>query len=962
MNILKNLKRLVAALLVCLMLFPSATSIRAEELELYSLGNLDESVIDRYLFEEYIADNAGIARPDIEIIIPAVDYYSLEDMEVEILRDFHGQEGESLFTDEYGSISWLVDVPQAGLYNISILYFAPPGKNSDVQRIIRINGETPFLEASQLEFRRTWVNQHEEIRSDNRGNQLRPPQIERHMWRESLFEDSMGSFNEPFSFYFQEGQNLITLISRREPMVINHLRLFQAPSPPSYAEYIAARSRLPRPLGVAEVTQGQDAARRSSPMLQPSSDNSSPAVEPYSASAIMINNIGGSNWRTAGQWIEWDFYAPEAGLYKIAINVKQNVVRGASVFRRISINGEVPFREMEAVGFGHQNSWRMETLGGEEEPYLFELNQGWNSIKMEVVLGDYAPYVRQISESVYNLNRLYRQMVMITGVRPDLFRDYQLGRRLPHLRDELERERIILERVFAELQELSGGRGQRDTPIRTLAGMIGQITSNIEESPRRLIMFRSSIGALGTWLMQVREMSLAVESIHVLSFDSPTPSLNNSFWAYLWHEILSLFYSFFIDYNAIGNVSDEDGETIVVWVGLGRDQANTIKSMIDEDFTLNTNINVNLMLVQMDTLLPATLSGQGPDVAMMVGNDLPMNFGMRGAVIDLTQFNDFEEVTQRFLPSAMVPFTFDGRSFGLPETQTFNMMFYRRDIMEELGLDLPRTWDEFTQLLSVFNRHHMTAGLPVTYAAGDQTLSMADFTFTMFLFQAGGALYTEDGSRSLLDSDVSVSTFRDFTRFFTDYGLDETYDFVNRFRVGEMPIAIADYTWYNTLQVFAPEIQGMWGFTTVPATVRADGSISRAVPSGGSSSVIMERSSNYEAAWEYMKWWTSADIQSRFGRGMEALMGAAARYPTANQEAFAMLPWPVADFRSLEAQFEYVQGIPQVPGGYFSGRQINNAFFRVVTERRAGAREALTDFTRFVNEEIAFKRREFGLD
>lgn len=917
---------------------------------------------NRYGFQNYLNDSPS-NRPDVTIYIEGANFSRYEGMEVIVLQDFEGMEGASVWTDEIGLIEWEVYVEEAGLYNLSVLYFSIEGKNADIQRTVLINGELPFIEASQIELRRTWVNSYDTIRQDNRGNDLRTPQVELHMWRDSVLEDSLGTYTEPFAFYLPSGLNSITFVATREPVVIRRLVLFQAPVALSYAEITASRPSLHKPSGVAEVIQGQDAARKSSPMLFPSSDNSSPAVYPYSPSEVRINNIGDGTWGTPGQWIEWDFYVEEAGLYRIAMNVKQNTVRGTSVFRRITINGEVPFSEMAAVPFGHANSWRMETLGGSDDPYLFWLEEGHHTIRMEVVLGDYAPYVRHITESIYILNNLYRQIVMITGNTPDNFRDYQLARRLPHLVDALNEEREILELIFEELTLLSGGNSSRDAVIRTLASVLQRMTDDIEESPRRLSMLRTSIGSLGTWLTQVREMGMAVESIHILSVDVPDPTFNNGFLAYVRHEFLRLFYSFIIDYSAIGNTStDDEARTITVWVGQGRDQANVIKALIDENFTVNTGINVNLMLVDMNTLLPATLSGQGPDVAMMVANELPMNFGMRGAVADLTQFSDFEEVTQAFMPSAMIPFTFDGRSFALPETQTFNMLFYRADILEELGLDIPETWDDVRASMSVLSQNHMTFGLPVTHSWGGQTIDTAHLTFTMFLFQAGGELYNEDGSLSMLDSDLSVNTFREFTQFFTDFGLDQIYDFANRFRIGEMPLAIADYTSYNLLQVFAPELRGMWGFTMVPGTVRKDGTISHAVAAGGTASIIMERTQDADASWEFLRWWTSAETQVQFGRAMESLMGPAARYPTANQEALAMLPWPVEDFRRLQAQFQYAQGVPQVPGGYFTSRQINNAFYRVVTEMQVGPREALADFTRYINEEITFKRREFGID
>ena len=141
-----------------------------------------------------------------------------------------------------------------------------------------------------------------------------------------------------------------------------------------------------------------------------------------------------------------------------------------------------------------------------------------------------------------------------------------------------------------------------------------------------------------------------------------------------------------------------------------------------------------------------------------------------------------------------------------------------------------------------------------------------------------------------------------------------------------------------------------------------DGNINNTVPSTGSATVIMEKAEDKEAAWEFLKWWTSADIQNQYGRELEGLQGPAARYPTANKEALAKLPWPVEDFKSLSEQFEAVKGIPQVPGGYYTARNVTNAFTTVVIDQKVGPREALQDNVRYINDEITYKRKEFGLD
>ena len=65
---------------------------------------------------------------------------------------------------------------------------------------------------------------------------------------------------------------------------------------------------------------------------------------------------------------------------------------------------------------------------------------------------------------------------------------------------------------------------------------------------------------------------------------------------------------------------------------------------------------------------------------------------------------------------------------------------------------------------------------------------------------------------------------------------------------------------------------------------------------------------------------------------------------------------------ALEEAFTYIKGIPQVPGGYYSWRNVNNAFYTVTTETdTATPREELMDKINYVNAEINHKRQELGL-
>ena len=59
---------------------------------------------------------------------------------------------------------------------------------------------------------------------------------------------------------------------------------------------------------------------------------------------------------------------------------------------------------------------------------------------------------------------------------------------------------------------------------------------------------------------------------------------------------------------------------------------------------------------------------------------------MRGALYDLTQFSDYEEVITRFADGAEIPYKYKNGVYALPDTQSFYLMFYRKDIFEKLDL------------------------------------------------------------------------------------------------------------------------------------------------------------------------------------------------------------------------------------------------------------------------------------
>jgi ABC-type glycerol-3-phosphate transport system substrate-binding protein len=965
----KKIYIILLALLVLLVAFITVDSVwlsnRRDFLN-YNTEPIDNSDIDELSYFDvsdyysYLEQFDAVYPKGQAIRIDALDYINSNDQ----IEEFDTYEGvdDVLLTKEDGFVTWEVDIPQAGFYHLKLDYFPYEGKSSSIERAVYINGEIPFDGASNVTFHRIWGNESA-VETDVNGNDIRPSQKEKPFWTDSFFNDHVGYVNGPYTFYFNQGLNTISLEGIREPLMVGHIQVLSVEERLTYDQYKEIHADKEMADGDIIFVQTENQAFSSSPTLYPLNDRTSMKTMPSSPKLVKLNTIGGNNWRISGDFIVWDFEIEEAGLYQISMRVKQRLASGMNVYRNIYIDDQIPFDEMENYAFTYKSDWRIQTLGSKDQPFMFYLEPGNHTLKMEVSLGEYGPIIGQIQTSINNLNKLYREILVYTGPEPDIYRDYQLTERIDNLVERIVNERDSLKEIRENIILISGSKSEKTGILDTVILQLDDFIDKPREIHTQLLTFSGNISSLGTLVLLLSAQPLEIDYFVLHTSEDQLPRANETFLEGLWFSVRSFFATFSTDYSSLGASDDlEYDTTIEVWLSIGRDQANVLRKLIDESFTPESKIKVDLKLVNAAVLLPATLSKVGPDIAMGLGNNIPVNYAMRSAVYDISQFDDFEEVTERFKDSAMVPFEYEGGYYALPEQQIFLMMFYRTDIFNELDLLPPDTWDDVITLIPDLQKHNLEFFLPVPITEGAVMNLPPNPIFSTLFYQNDGEFYIDGNTESGFNEGKGPEVFETWTRFYTDYSFPVQANFVNRFRSGQMPIGITYYNVYNVLSVFAPEIRGKWDFLPVPGTLSEDGTtIRRETVSTGTSVMIMNNAENKEAAWEYLKWWTSTDTQVRFGREMEGILGAAARYPTANVEAMSRLPWTVEEYEKLEEQWNWVKGIPEVPGGYMTGRHLDNAF-RLVLNESSNPRETIYDYVQVINEEIDKKRREFGLD
>ena len=836
-----------------------------------------------------------------------------------------------------------VTLTQSGLYGLKIGYTAVKGDSlfsSPIELVAEINGAVPYKEAATLNLGRVYETVDTEFKKDAFDNDIQPEIKEVTPDREYILSDSTGYHSEGLYLPFKTGNNIIKLTSQRSSIKLNFIEVSPQYEYMSYEQYRSEYSHGNNESADPIKIEAENIYRKSDCTIVPASDRSSSSVTPNSASSLLLNTVG-SNFSKIGQWVSWKVDVKQSGYYKISLYAKQSVNTGSVSSRKLMIDGEVPFKEAEIIRFPYSEGYENYTFCSGDEELLFYLSEGEHEISLEAVLGDMTDYLNRISSILNDLNDDYLKILFYTGSSPDIYRDYGFEKLIPDVLEDFAEKSNELEEISAQLKNLSSGSGSSTVTLDKLADLLDIMSNRTDKIAQNFSQFKDSLSALGSWINENTGQPLQIDSINIVPENAKSVNKNESFFDNLLFKFKIFLASFANDYES------KNGSTkqVNVWIATGRDQSKIIDRLSKND-SEKTGISAKISLVSSDALLPNVLAGSPVDVFINAAAADPINYAIRGAVVDLTQFDDFDTVAKRFHPSSLIPFTYKDSVYALPESFDFPLMFYRKDILNDLGIAIPETWDQFYEAVALLQKNNLTVGVTWTDM------------FNLMLYQSGGTYYNSEQNASVLDSYQSIDAFAKTLRLYTDYNLPVEFSFPNRFRSGDMPLGIVSYTMYNQLYLFAPEIDGLWEFTDVPGIKQADGSINNSVIAGGTGAIMLRTATDKQAAWEFLKWWTDTDTQIDFGIEMEKVMGVAARQSSANLEVVRGFPWSANEFKVIGNQWNNINAIAQIPGSYYIARTLDFAFNSAYSLSEDSSRVLIENVDE-LNEEIERKIAEF---
>lgn len=868
------------------------------------------------------------------------------------IGSYAGEENALLWSNPGGWVEYEVDLEHEGLYQINVDYFPflqeDGGSRQSVILGAEINGSYQYREARSIELKREFKDQ--DVQYDESGNQIRSLVQELTDWKTDAFRDSGGATVEPLLFHLKKGTNKIRLYVLRESVALKSLSIHK---PKTSEFYKDVKQGYPTgSLGSDEVImiEAENFIKKNTTSIQVQYDRD-PVTTPESLKKIKFNTLGGMSWFEGGQAVTWEFEVPKDGEYKVAFRGLQNYRKNLSIFRTFYVDGEIPFEELKNYQIPYASGWQEIVLKDEsEKPFSFYLKKGKHTITSEVTYEPFVPLIIQIDSISREIGEIAKELRLASGDREDSFRVWNVKKELPGLIEKLENMHNDFEGMAKQMIKINVETSNVSQAFNSLARDIDTLLKTPNEIPNKQV----SIGTLQERVeSQRRELMngpLQIDKYYLTSDKGEFPRMT----ANGPEKIKGMFNSLMYSFSGQNELAGQEEEELNVWMMWGRDYAEELQQLADQQFSPKHGIKVNVNLIQdKNLLILAKAAGIMPDVALGVPADMPFEMALRGVAKDLTTLPGSKDVLNNYAPGTLLPFYYDGGYFGVPETINFKVLFYRKDILEQLDLDVPDTWKDVYNMMP-------------TLLQNQNNFYVDPKDFSYMLYQNDVELYTDDGMASGLDQTNAFKAFEEWTDLFNLHGMDlQVQSFYQQFRKGEYPIGIADFNQYMQLLVAAPEILDVWGIAPIPGHVNESGEVVRWAGGTGLDTTSMmlfndTPAEKQDTAWEFVKWYASADTQTEYGLNLEQFRGETFRWNSANIDAFAKMPWRQADLDVILEQWQWLKDIANVPGSYMSVRQLEFAWNQTILEG-GNPRIELEKAVKEINRELKRKQNEFNL-
>jgi ABC-type glycerol-3-phosphate transport system substrate-binding protein len=881
--------------------------------------------------------------------IPAADFIAKSSSANIKIGSVDGKSNVLKWNNNDGNITYSFNAPTAGLYNISVQYYITDRIVEPVERGVLINGKLPFLEGNNFLFERTYKKNQYPFQMDSEGNEIRPKVNEIKNWSMITLSDRNSRYKEPFKFYFKKGENKIELTGMNGKIAISKIII---KSPVQIVNYVTYKNNLPKNANHFKFfhkLEAEDSFLQSGSNIQ-LLNTAQPGVTPEVIGKKAFNTIGGTAWANPHDWIEWKFKVPQDGIYNIALKYEQNFNSDLSSYRKIEIDGKVPFKELQSVSFPYGGSWQSKVLG-DKTPYDFFLTKGEHTIRLSVTNEPYRSMRQELANTVSNLRELDLRIHNIIGINNvDTYRLWDLKQYIPDIAEILKQDAKVVQEQAAKLSRVTGIKVNSYGELLTAAKDLQQLSLNVNSIPKKADSLSSIYTSITDWNNNLSTQPLLLDYLEFKSSSDTFTSINVSLFDKISFYVKGFFASFTSDNSNTGKMNDE---TLQVWVQRNQDYVNLMQTYANEYFTPKTGIkvNVNYCPPGANLLVLANAAGKQPDIATGVDSYTTYSFAERGALVNLNKFPGYIDLKKNVVPGSLVPYRYQGKDYGLPEEVIYNVLYYRNDLLKRYNLEVPQTWDDVIKAIPTLEEHNND----FFYPYGD---------FQTFFAQNNVNVYSKDGLKLAFNTPEGYKSFQFWTDLYIKYGMPEQMvNFYQHFRQGNAPMGITTIDQYIMLELSAPDISGLWNIALAPGTKDQNGMIQR-WEAGTQNGAMMFKtnSARQDRAWKFMKWWLSTKTQVNFANDLQNYDGPEFMWYSANPSVVEQQnSWNSDVKKVLVNQLQWYKPIPYVPGGaYMTPRELWNAWTATVIDKK-NYRQQMEMAVRNIQSEMDVKQQEFGI-
>lgn len=924
--------------------------------ESQTTGSVTEGYASERIDNGYTKISAGYALPEYtggDIEYPIKDICTSTDA---VFTDDYGYTS-AVQIGERGSIELELNVVADGIYYMCFDYLADSDTILPVEAQFMIDGDFPFYEMRQQVLESQWSTPQQKS-YDSYGNEVVGIPDKVYEWQNKYIMDSTYRYSGPLGIELTKGRHTVTVTLKEGTLLLGNFKLTAKPQVEAYTGSERAEGD-----GFIEI-QAENFTYRNASSIHATCEYD-PNLYPYQAGNRIMNTVDSTSFSEGGQQISYQFTVEKEGNYYLAFHYSQSDKSDFPVFMNIRIDGELPNTEFENCAFAYKKDYNLYTLlDSEGNKISVPLGAGQHTISMQISMEPLRNALETIGQIMGKVNDLSLEVTKVAGTNKDKYRDFSLESYIPGIGDTLIQWADELAAVMEEARTYNPDKKKiaafssisiAENQLRSLAKKPDELIYRIDE----LATSTSSVNQhLANLIDSLNGNNFSLDSIYLYQEDAAKqlPRHKNVF-VKAGLGIVRFCTSFGKQAYSSSNTNPEH---LQVSVNRSRQHLEIMQQMITEEFTPQTGIEVDLSLMPDQTkLVLANASGDSPDVATGVNYSIPFELGIRGALKDLTQFDDFAEVAGRYTEGLLMPYVIDDSVYAIPETMNFQVLFYRKDILDKLGLEVPDTLEDVEAMLPDLQMRGLNFYYPTARTVGMKTF----LDTTPIIFQSGGRLYDTYVEDVTITSEEVVEGFTTLTNLFTIYNLPKDVpNFYQHFRNGDYPIGISDFGTYNLISNAAPEIDGSWGVALIPGVKDENGEVMRYSSAGAESTFLFNSTpEREEQAWEFVKWWSSAQVQAEFGQRLQITYGDEYYWNTANCEAFAQLPWDSDDKEVISEQLTWTMEAPRALASYMVERELSDAYNLVVLgAKSANVREALDDAQKNIKRETLRKLEEFG--